>query len=171
MTRSSSDEVRRAFIGVGANVGAVEGTLRDTLGELGGLLGDLHASSIYKTAPLHRSDQPDFLNAVVSGLWPGSAEALLAALHDIERKYGRDRRREVRFGPRELDLDLLLFGDVTCERRDLALPHPRMGERRFVLEPLVELEPELRHPRSGRRFADILDDLENQRVERVGEWP
>jgi 2-amino-4-hydroxy-6-hydroxymethyldihydropteridine diphosphokinase len=125
---------------------------------------------LYRTAPLHRVEQPDFVNAVVSGVWAEDAETLLAALHEIESRYGRNRRREVRFGPRTLDLDLLLLGDMIRGRPEVSLPHPRMAERRFVLEPLVELAPELRDPQSGRLFADMLQDLENQRVERVGEW-
>jgi 2-amino-4-hydroxy-6-hydroxymethyldihydropteridine diphosphokinase len=170
VTRSSSDQPRRAYVGVGANVGAVEGTLRGALEDLGKLLEDVHASSLYRTAPLHRVEQPDFVNAVVSGVWAEDAETLLAALHEIESRYGRNRRREVRFGPRTLDLDLLLLGDMIRGRPEVSLPHPRMAERRFVLEPLVELAPELRDPQSGRLFADMLQDLENQRVERVGEW-
>ena len=68
-----------------------------------------------------------------------------------------------------MDLDLLLFGDVRIDREDLSLPHPRMVERRFVLEPLVEVDPELQDPRSGKKFAEVLTELEDQRVERVGE--
>lgn len=169
MTRSSSDQARRAYIGIGANVGEVEGTIRSAAAELDTLLDGLHVSSLYRTAPLHRSDQRDFVNAVVSGLWLGKAEALLDRLHEIEARYGRDRTSELRFGPRSLDLDLLLFGDVVIDREDLSLPHPRMEERRFVLEPLVEVDPELLNPRSGKKFAEILTDLEDQRVERVGE--
>jgi 2-amino-4-hydroxy-6-hydroxymethyldihydropteridine diphosphokinase len=161
--------VRRAYVGIGANVGEAEGTVRSAVVELSTLLDDLHVSSLYRTAPLHHSDQRDFVNAVVSGLWSGSAEALLDTLHELEAKYGRDRSAEFRFGPRRLDLDLLVLGDLITDRKDLSLPHPRMEERRFVLEPLVEVDPELLDPRSGKSFAETLADLEKQRVERMGE--
>ena len=108
----------------------------------------LRASSIYETAPRDVEDQPWFLNQVIeceTDLFP---RQLLARLQTIERAMGRKRR--VVKGPREIDIDILLFGDAVVKAPELEVPHPRMTERRFVLEPLAELVPEKKHPGTRR---------------------
>lgn len=150
----------RAYIGLGSNLGDREGTLRRAVE----LLGDdprievVAVSSLRDTDPVGYLDQPRFLNAVCAietDLAPGE---LLKLLHEIERVLGR-RRDGPRFGPRTVDLDLLLYGTEIVDEPELTVPHPRLMERRFVLEPLVELEPELTLP-DRRRVADLLAAVE-----------
>ena len=96
---------------------------------------------------------PAFLNGVVEGDWAGTAETLMAALSDIEDRFGR--RRSVRNAPRTLDLDLIDFGGQVAEGPGLILPHPRAAERRFVMGPLAEIVPDWRHPVLGRTAVDL----------------
>ena len=112
-------------------------------------------SGFRETDPVGYEEQPRFLNGAVALDTSLTARALLERLLAIERKLGRDRAREVRFGPRTVDLDLLLFGSETVEEPGLTVPHPRLAERRFALEPLHELDPELALP-DGRRIGDLL---------------
>ena len=130
---------RRAFVSLGSNLGDREGYLarsREALAKLPGTT-VLVASRIYETAPQELADQPSFLNQVLcleTGLAP---RALLRACQGIER--ANDRRRERRFGPRTLDIDILLFQGVETDDPELTLPHPRMCQRAFVLAPLAEI--------------------------------
>jgi 2-amino-4-hydroxy-6-hydroxymethyldihydropteridine diphosphokinase len=101
-------------------------------------------SSLYETEPVDYREQPWFLNCVVAGETEIAAEELLRALREIETRMGS--KKEFAKGPRLLDIDILLYGDEMIESPELQVPHPRMLERRFVLEPLVEIAPELRHP-------------------------
>jgi 2-amino-4-hydroxy-6-hydroxymethyldihydropteridine diphosphokinase len=133
--------------------------------ELGTVLSGCRISSLYKTAPLHVTDQDFFFNACVSGFFDGDPPSLLAHTQKIEAAYGRDRSRERRWGERSLDIDILLFGDTVLNTPALALPHPRLTERRFALQPLLELLPQAREPGSGRIYRDILDTLPGQGVE------
>jgi 2-amino-4-hydroxy-6-hydroxymethyldihydropteridine diphosphokinase len=119
-------------------------------------------SSIYETAPMLIEDQPWFLNQVIearTGLFP---RQLLHATQAVERRLGR--KRLVANGPRTIDIDILLYGRTVMTSDELTIPHPRMSERRFVLEPLVEIAPELRHPVSKKRIADLLAAAKSQDV-------
>jgi 2-amino-4-hydroxy-6-hydroxymethyldihydropteridine diphosphokinase len=150
----------RAYLGPGANLGNRELTLRRAIDLLDGEKGiDVVAVSTFRESdPVGYVDQPPFLNgacAVETSLAPAE---LLSRLHVVEDRLGRIREGVVRFGPRTCDIDLLLYGDEAVEQPDLVVPHPRLGERRFALEPLVELDPELTLP-DGRRVADILAGL------------
>ncbi len=104
------------------------------------------------------TEQPEFVNAVAAVDVPGKLTPLklLERMMKIERAYGRERGRELAQGPRTLDLDLLLYGDYVVETEPLTLPHPRMGERAFVLVPLVEIAPGLRLPATGRSVEALL---------------
>ena len=136
-----ADQMRQAFIGVGANVGDRWTTIRRALTALArdpGIV-TVEESAVYETAQVGVTDQPLFLNLVLgieTTLAPGR---LLAVLHTLEKAAGRQREREVRWGPRPLDLDLLLYEGETRTGPELVLPHPRMWERAFVLVPLREL--------------------------------
>jgi 2-amino-4-hydroxy-6-hydroxymethyldihydropteridine diphosphokinase len=136
--------VTRAYVGLGSNLGDREATLR----RASELIGAARLSTIRETEPWGYADQPRFLNAVAeleTELPPG---ALLDRLLEVERQLGRTREGP-RFGPRTIDLDLLLYGDQTVDEPGLRVPHPRLHERRFALEPLAELDPGLTVPGRG----------------------
>ncbi|HEY7150623.1 MAG TPA: 2-amino-4-hydroxy-6-hydroxymethyldihydropteridine diphosphokinase [Solirubrobacterales bacterium] len=160
---------RVAYLGLGSNVGDREGHLRAAVDALGEHGVEVEAvSSLYETEPVGEFlDQPDFLNAVVrigTGLEP---EDLLDLCKAIEVEQGRMLGGQ-RHGPRPLDVDVLLVGDLELQSDRLTLPHPEVAERRFVLEPLLELDPGLALP-DGTSLADRLTALEGgQRVERAG---
>jgi 2-amino-4-hydroxy-6-hydroxymethyldihydropteridine diphosphokinase len=157
----------RAYIGLGANVGDAKGNIESALAALAALPGArLRAvSPLYRTEPVGVVDQPDFLNAVAALDVPAgpdpatSALALLGALKHIERDLGRQERQ--RWGPREIDLDLLVFGrhrvSAGAGDRSLELPHPRMAERLFVLAPLADLVPKLVPPGWSETVATARD--------------
>ena len=157
-----------AYVGLGANLGDPQGAAR------GGARRprlDARESSCEPSARPYESDpvgpvgdQPPFLNAVALVGTTLAPDALLRALLEIEDALGRTRT--VRFGPRTCDLDLLLYGRTVLDEPDLVLPHPRLAERRFVLEPLAELAPELELP-DGRRVADLLAAVADQGVRRL----
>ena len=131
-----------AYVALGANLGDAAATLRDALHRLDHTPGIrlLKASSLYRSAPIDSSG-PDYLNAVAEVSTTLTAPALLAALQAIETAHGRER--PYRNAPRTLDLDLLLYGSARIESATLTVPHPRMGERAFVLVPLAEIASEL----------------------------
>jgi len=141
----------KAFVGLGSNLGEREVTLRAAIGRLRGLpdVEVIEVSSFRDTEPVGPVDQPRFLNGVVELETGLTARALLGALLELERAFGRDRSAGPPHGPRTLDLDLLLYGDETIDEPLLNVPHPRLHERRFVLEPLAELDPELEVPGQG----------------------
>jgi 2-amino-4-hydroxy-6-hydroxymethyldihydropteridine diphosphokinase len=121
-------------------------------------LADFQSSSDYETEPVGvTGHQPLFLNAAVTGVTTLTPRALLAALLLIERDAGRER--PFPGAARTLDLDLLLFGDQVIADADLTVPHPRFRERRFVLEPLAQIAPELRDPVTGKTVAELLSML------------
>jgi 2-amino-4-hydroxy-6-hydroxymethyldihydropteridine diphosphokinase len=143
-----------AYVGLGANLGDREGSMRRAV-ELLKELGPVRMASIRETDPVGVSEQPKFLNAAAEVDTELSARDLLERLLAIERQLGRDRSVETRWGPRTIDLDLLLYGSETIDEPGLTVPHPRLAERRFVLEPLHELDPGLRLP-DGRAVRELL---------------
>jgi 2-amino-4-hydroxy-6-hydroxymethyldihydropteridine diphosphokinase len=147
----------RAYIGLGANLGDREATIRRALALLAEEPGIrvVAVSSLRETDPVGYADQPRFLNGAAALETELSARELLDRLLAVERELGRVRGEGPRFGPRPIDLDLLLYGEETIDEPGLTVPHPRLGERRFVLEPLRELDPELTLP-DGRRVRDLL---------------
>lgn len=154
-----------AFIGLGANLGDAAGTLRAALGTLAGLpaVSALQASPLYRSAPVDSSG-PDYLNAVARVETSLEPHALLAQLQAIEQAHGRER--PYRNAPRTLDLDLLLYEDRTIATPTLAVPHPRLHERAFVLHPLADLAPELDVPGRGPVRA-LLAGVAGQRIDRL----
>ena len=115
-------------------------------------------SSWYETEPVGRDDQPWFLNLVVQAETSLSPHELLSVCQRVERRAGR--LPSPRFGPRHLDIDILLYGNQCVESPDLTVPHPRMHERRFVLIPLLEIAPDLRDPVLGQPYADLVSRLD-----------
>ena len=143
----------RAYVGLGANLGDREATIRAALAALPDVVA---VSKLRETEPVGVVDQPPFLNGAAALETELSARELLTALLEVERGLGRERRE--RWGPRRIDLDLLLYADETIDEPGLTVPHPRLHERRFALEPLLDLEPELVIPGHGR-VSDLLAGL------------
>ena len=149
----------RAYIAIGGNLGDRRAYLQAGIKAVAALP-DTHLAAIsraYETRAVGPVAQPDFLNAVFAIETALAPAPLLAALLAAEKKHQRQRR--IRWGPRTLDLDLLLYGERVVNRTALTLPHPRMHERRFVLVPLCEIAPRLSHPITGRPFAAYLAAL------------
>lgn len=154
----------RVYLGIGSNVGDRAMFVKSACDSLQTILRQFEQASLYETVPRDFADQPHFLNTVVTGFTPMPPDRLLREIHEIERAHGRDRANERTKGPRTLDIDLLLYGTETIETDDLTVPHPRMTERKFVLLPLLELDPLLRHPLTGVAFESYLESLEPQGI-------
>jgi 2-amino-4-hydroxy-6-hydroxymethyldihydropteridine diphosphokinase len=153
-------------VGLGSNLGDPVGQVRAALAALGQLPHTrvTACSSLYRTAPVGRLDQPDFVNAVARIETQLPARELLAGLLAIEARHARVRSTPN--APRTLDLDLLLFADAAISEPGLEVPHPRMHERAFVLRPLAEIDPAVRVPGRGP-VADLLADVAAQRIDRI----
>jgi 2-amino-4-hydroxy-6-hydroxymethyldihydropteridine diphosphokinase len=156
-----------ALIALGGNVGNVRATFERALAMLcDGVETRLIArSSDYATPPWGVENQPRFVNACAAVETTLTPQALLARVQEIERAFGRDRRKETRWGPRSLDIDLLAYDDVRLEEPALTLPHPRLFERAFVLVPLAEIAPE--RVIAGMRVRDALARLDVTGIERL----
>ena len=155
-----------AAVGLGANLPSPAGSPRQTLLAA---IADLSAagtvvaqSPFYRTEPVGLANQPPFVNAALLLQTALGPEPLLRFLLDIEQRYGRTRAHDIPKGPRTLDLDLLLFDDLVLSTPDLVLPHPALAHRRFVLEPLSQIAPHLRHPVLGKTIAELLTDLPDE---------
>ncbi len=128
----------------------------------------IQRSAFYETEPQDFKDQPWFLNMALEVETTCFPIQLLTLLERIEREVGRIRGREaIPKGPRNIDLDILLYGKAVLDVPRLTIPHPRMTERRFVLEPLLEIAPDLRHPVTGRSFLRDLAQLKGQRTKKL----
>ena len=166
---SEDDRWRPAYVGVGSNLDDPPERVLKALEALRGLPGTASfvRSGLYRSAPLGPADQPDFVNAVAAFLTRLDGHALLDELQSLERAHGR-RRDGRQWGPRRLDLDLLMLGSTAIDEPDLRVPHPRIHERNFVLLPLAEIAPHLRVPGHGsvlRLVAAIADS--GPRIERL----
>ena len=157
--------MKTAWLSLGSNIGDREANLREAMRSLEAE--GIHVrreSSLYETEPQDLRDQPLFLNCVVevdTELFP---KLLLTRVKRIEKSLGR--KRTVAKGPRTIDIDILLYGSFVIQTAELEIPHPRMSERRFVLEPLAELAPDLRHPVSRRTMRELLGGVAGQVVRR-----
>jgi 2-amino-4-hydroxy-6-hydroxymethyldihydropteridine diphosphokinase len=150
----------RAYVGLGANLGDREATIRravELVGELDGVA-VVGVSSLRETEPWGPVEQPRYLNGAVAVETDLPPRELLEALLDVERRLGRARDDEERWGPRTIDLDLLLYGDLVLDEPGLDVPHPRLHERKFALEPLAELAPDALVPGRGT-VAELLRAL------------
>lgn len=153
------------FVGLGSNIGNRSGNIAMALRYLEPLARPVRVSSIYRTTPRGVENQPFFFNAVaeiVTGLEPRS---LLRHLKNIEHEIGR--RPGERWGPRPIDLDLLLYDDEIMESELLTIPHPRMADRAFVLVPLAEIAPRLRHAALSRAMSELARDIDKSGVEMI----
>ena len=157
----------RAYIAIGSNLGDRHAYLEAGLREVAELPSTrlVAVSRAYETPPLGPVEQPDFLNAVFAIETSLAPVPLLAALLAAEKKHQRQRR--IHWGPRTLDLDLLLYGERVVKSADLTLPHPHIHERSFVLVPLCEIAPHLSHPITGQPFAEYLAALNGREAKSV----
>jgi 2-amino-4-hydroxy-6-hydroxymethyldihydropteridine diphosphokinase len=146
------------YLGLGSNLGKREAELARAIALIDSAdLAVKRVSSVYETAPMYKPDQRKFLNAVIEAETILFPVQLLHRLQSIERRMGR--LRTVRNGPRNIDIDILLFGRFVVNTETLIIPHPGVPERRFVLEPLAELAPDLRHPVIKRTIRELLSAL------------
>ncbi len=157
-----------AYLSLGSNLGDREANLREAIAQLKSV-GSIRAlSAFYETQPVEFTNQPWFLNCVLKLETEESPRKLLKSALSIETDMGRMRFGDK--GPRKIDIDIVLFGDQVVSEPGLAIPHPAMQERRFVLEPLVEIAPDARHPVLNKKAIELLEALkEGQIVRRVGE--
>lgn len=155
--------MRTAYIALGGNLPSWAGNPDETLAAAALRLGSLGritwSSSLYSTVPVGFADQPRFINAAVALETDLDPYQLLAALLEIERKFGRDRAAGFANGPRTLDLDILLLEDLEIHAPELEIPHPRLAERAFVLVPLCEIAPQILVPGSRETVSRLLASL------------
>ena len=159
--------MKRVYLSLGSNIGDREGNLRKAVERLAAQeIRVLHASRIYETEPVDYKDQAWFLNQVVEAETALFPMQLLTRIGRVERELGR--RRTVRNGPRTIDIDILFYGLATVETARLEIPHPRIAQRRFVLAPLAELAPDLRHPVTHRSVRQMLESAPPAVVRPIG---
>lgn len=145
------------FIGIGSNLGPARGNFERALRSVSEFSTVLAVSSLYESDPVGPAGQPRFANAVAKTRTDLSPFELLDRLKAIEREMGR--KKTARWGPRVIDLDIVFYGNLVMESDSLVIPHPRAHERRFVLEPLLEIEPDASHPATGTSLKEILSRL------------
>lgn len=163
-----SGESIRAYVGLGGNVGDVEDTMMEALMAIDGLpQTSIRAQSrLYRSPPWGRTDQDDFINAVVELRTRLAARVLLDYLLEVETRLGRVRRDDDKWGPRTLDLDLLIFGEENLDLPGMHVPHPRMHERAFVLVPLAEIAATLQIPGRGQ-VSELLAAIDASGIEAI----
>lgn len=156
----------RYHLGLGSNIGERELHLRESRRRIEQTIGDIvKTSSLYETEPVGLTDQPWFLNQAVEVKSGRSPDALLLSIKLIERNMGRISGP--RFGPRIIDIDILLAGETICRTRDLTIPHPRLAQRNFMLYPLREIAGDIIHPEIGKTIGElVLDSADRSDVRR-----
>jgi 2-amino-4-hydroxy-6-hydroxymethyldihydropteridine diphosphokinase len=151
----------KVFIGLGSNLGDRNEYLNEALENINDFARVIAKSSIYETEPVGYKNQGMFLNMVVEAMTFLGPEELLARLKKLEKEMGRPDRG-MRFGPREIDLDILLYEDEVVNKDGIEIPHPRMAERGFVLEPLSEIAPQIIHPILNKTILELWTQLKSK---------
>ncbi len=152
------------WLGLGSNLCDRRSNLEKAVELLASQVGDGKLSGLWMSKARYVEDQPDFLNAVLKGSTSLGPRELLTFVNGIEKALGRDRSAYVAKGPRPIDIDILLYGSAIIAESDLIIPHPAMRERKFVLLPLLQLDPDLRDPVSGKSFASYLKGMPRQGI-------
>ena len=155
---------KTVYLGIGSNRGDRESTIRAAIADISEYVSDLRVSPLFETQALYYADQQAFLNCAVTGTARASPNELLELVNETEARHGRDRAREIRNGPRTLDIDILLYGSEIRSTERLIIPHPRLSERKFVLLPLLCLDPLLTHPVTGVSLSEYLRRLPSQGI-------
>jgi 2-amino-4-hydroxy-6-hydroxymethyldihydropteridine diphosphokinase len=156
-----------AYLSLGSNLNDRIANLKVAISQLRTAGKVLAVSSFYETEPVDFTEQPWFLNCAVKMETEKTPQQLMDAVLDIEREMGRERTvNEIKKGPRIIDIDILLFGDAKIEVPGLSVPHPGLHKRRFVLQPLAEIAPEVRHPSLNRSIQELLDALPDGQIVR-----
>jgi 2-amino-4-hydroxy-6-hydroxymethyldihydropteridine diphosphokinase len=166
-TEGKADMGNIAYLSLGSNIGDREVHLRDAIVRLSPCGQVKTVSSFYETEPVEFTDQEWFMNCAVALETELAPDQLIARLLEIEKEMGRERNQKK--GPRIIDIDILLFGDLVVNAPDLTIPHPAMTTRRFVLEPLTEIAPEVLHPVLKKTIRELLEELPAGQTVRKGE--
>lgn len=156
------------YLAVGSNLGDREGNCRTVVALLGEEIAIEAVSSLYETVPYGVTDQPPFLNLALAGRTTLEPRALLGLCKRVEAEVGR--RPTYRWGPRVVDVDILLLGDRVVMEDDLAIPHRDMLQRSFVLTPLAEIAPDVMHPTAGRAIVELAAAVGSEGVRRTVPW-
>ena len=163
------EKEHRVYLALGSNIGDREANLKQALRLLPPEVAVDKISRLYETVPAYVLEQPSFLNIAIAGKTDLSPENLLTYVKNIETEMGRTR--VLRFGPRRIDLDIILYDNLTLDLPGLQIPHPRMAERAFVLRPLADIAPDLAHPALGLTIGELAAALPaDDGIIATGDW-
>ena len=169
MHGQAGENLHVVYLGLGSNIGDRDANLAAAIRAIEEVVTVERVSAVYDTAPMHVTDQPRFHNLVCQATTALAPPALLHAAKAIERHLGR--ADGPRYGPRVIDIDVLLYDQLVLQTDELTVPHPRLAERAFVLAPLAEIAPELPHPVLGETMSLLLSHLAESDVRRIGPLP
>jgi len=151
--------MKEVYLALGANVGDAAGNIAKAISLLAACLQEVKQAPLYRSKPAGYAGQPDFVNSVIRGQTGLSPEELFSFVKQVEQQVGRVER--FRWGPREIDIDIIFYGDQIIKSSKLTIPHPRFAERDFVLKPLADLDPNLKDPLSGKTIGQLLAAVGN----------